>query len=102
MTRSSCFLSFTSIVMSMTALLSVRFSSPRASSVRILLRSPSRIEVSWLQDAGSVVGVNHDFDGQRIARAACPIDLDFALRFIEQLLHVGALCRVKPQCLYRG
>ena len=79
------------MVISIMALSSVRLSSPRASSVRMLLDSALRIGRELMQDAGPIVGVNHDAHGQRIARAASPFDGDFALGFVHELLHVGAL-----------
>src|SRR3954468_20530627 len=43
-----------------------------------------------MQNPRPVVGVNHDLHWQRIASAACPLDIDFTLRFIHQTLDIWA------------
>src|ERR1019366_6253950 len=55
-----------------------------------------------MQKAGPVVGVNHDANGERIARVARPVDFNLALGVVHEILHVRARPRVNRYPLAAG
>ncbi len=98
-TRSSCFLSLTSRVMSITApsvdllILAARF---QAADVGLLVEQRRR---NLVQHARAILGVDHHLHRERLRFAARPFDVDLALHFVHQVLHIGAVDRMHRDAL---
>ncbi len=100
-TRSSCFLSRTSTVMSTMAPSAAR-SPPWLPGCGCWLSSEESTVVSWVEHAGPVVGVDDDAHREGVARRARPLHVDLALHVVHQVLHVGAIEGMHRHALAAG
>ena len=98
-TRSSCFLSRTSTVMSTIAPSVGGCHRWRASRLRMLVCSLNSAVRQLVQHAGPILGVDQHLHRERLRGAAGPLDVDLALHFVHQVLNVGAIQRMDRDAL---